>query len=492
MIQGKKINKQRISTEIVNISKYFLILFFGIVLFYFLFGKGFFKSAYKSRAAPIKTKIYGLGDSILVGQKDCTINPILCFFEAYTYLYLLANQARSTQSIQYINAGYGGTTAYGTSSYVNPPYKNGFINKSTTIPNTQTVLSRPENLTSSGKSGLLRANEGEFSQVQGSDVIISYGRNDVNMASISIDNFASAMTQIVASFNNTNNITLLTIPPMNPTAWSLYVPPASRRKEFDARIRSHSFPIELDRFFSAQIWELAYKKNMEIVPVHENLYFYPNTAYFSSDGIHPSSNGHVQLYNLIRNRSKVIQNTLNTVSKDESFKITGNNTGQIVFKQNGSFYYSEAFQSTDAKPFYYTKITTDGTVYATGKSMTVSNVPQDIILTALKSNYLPEEKLAMHITNTSRIKSGTAKIYYASDARISNYCSAQWQILPGNYTGNFFISQENINKYFQKGSYTIALIYTDNAGVNFTGNPSGSCSTTFKTNSNAFARITIQ
>jgi lysophospholipase L1-like esterase len=307
-------------------------------------------------------KVYGLGDSITFGHRECYPTDANCVIEPQTYVYLYAKSVLPNRSV-WGNFGASGTTAAGEvnglNSAINSP--NSFINKQTELPDI--IPADKENLTLNNKTGEQRAKLGEFKNINQAEVLIAYGRNDVGIPSISVEDFKKALITISQTIkqNTTNTTTLLTIPPIAEDWWPRYFADmlTVRRPQYAPLIKDPGYPVELDSFFSAQVWEAAFETNSFVVPVHEYLLFHPQLQYFSSDGLHPSGRGQQILADIILNyKNKVIKTTTESVLGDQ-FLVTSNSIGygQVVFRENnGDFYYSQPFEITPGQNLVFSKM----------------------------------------------------------------------------------------------------------------------------------------
>ncbi len=336
------------------------------------------KTSLHSRASASRL-VYAIGDSITAGFTNFTnwtvFNPSLNMVPD-TFLSVYANQ-NSSQFSSFINLGYAGTTAacaYTCPTSDLPNYasnaKSSYINNFTSLPNNQGPLQTLPNLVNRSAPGLARSNLGQFDSIKNSEVILAYGRNDVDNAGISLDQFYQAENSLVTRLQiNYNSVDLFTVPPMTQSGWSKYASYSTRRHEFDNQIYDQNYPLELDSFFSAKVWEIAYNTKSYIVPVHEFFYTHPDQLanYISPDQVHPGKSGHQILANLINNKSPVYKNSLSVVQVNDKFVITGSSGyGMVVYySDNGSFYYSEPFQSGPNLIYMGQKLSNQAYVYST-------------------------------------------------------------------------------------------------------------------------------
>ncbi|MDO8658812.1 MAG: SdrD B-like domain-containing protein, partial [Candidatus Levybacteria bacterium] len=342
----------------------------------------------RQRAAEIPsgtraTNIVALGDSITFAAVDCTSSATSsCVLGPNTYLYLYASSVLPNGSV-YSNYAYSGTTAScvgacpTTDPIITPDAThvlNSYINKDSILPNNQSGIIQVANMAVRYAPGLARSQMGQFDNFTNSEVIIAWGRNDIPL---SIDQYKNAINSIANRIktNPTNIVTFLTIPPMSKNGWAMYQPFSVRRHDFDDRITDQSYPKELDTFFSAKVWEVAYETDSYIVPFSEYMMKFPHPEYFSSDEIHPTSAGHKLIADLIKTaKGKVQKKGLETISINSKFVIRSTQPvyGQIISNKNGQFYYSEQFYVDESNPYIGSKLTNDVSVYS-NTNITIDN-----------------------------------------------------------------------------------------------------------------------
>ena len=445
-----------------------------------------------SSARPV-INVYALGDSITFGHKDCKSSP--CTFEKNTYLSNYSAGLASGATATFHNYALSGTKAFGN-TLINSAtvFKNGYIQKAVVAPNNQSALESESNLTQNNNQGQYLLNTGYFSAIKGGKVFLAYGRNDVNNANETIDDFKTAEADLVKTLNSQENtVTIITIPPMSPQAWADYVPSSKRTRAFDVSIKSQVYPVELDAFYASKQWEVAYETNSTIVPLSE--YFANNykSDYFSNDGIHPSTTGHKLISDLIASTSSKVERTdLSSQSNGSiiTLSATAQGYGQIVYKTGTTFVYSQPFQVAPNMPYTLEKITNNAYVYST-VPVTAAKQTQ-VKLWNRQDSYTTSDKLSFVVSGVSAVKG--LKLYAVkNDASI--FCKTKpnpWFEIKGSLVlGNYFnVALEN-KSYFTPGEYIVAMVYTDMSNKAVSGNPGGNCGTTITPNPNGFVKIKI-
>ena len=296
----------------------------------------------------VKPNLLLIGDSIGYGVRDCT--DVSCDLEANTFLALYASYHGLPR---YINASESETSAFEPDN---------LIKESTS--------------TSAKKmSGVARARAGEFAKYHDADVIIEYGRNDVNAGVASDSNFYNALLEIGNSLLSpggdnvarNNSLVYMTIPPMTPTSWISAASKRTARPEYKEQIASTEYPIEYDSIFSARIWEAAQELGADIVPVHEYLYFHPDEKYFSTDGIHPSSEGVKLLTWLFTFRGGVIKTDLNSIPLNSTISVTSNEHGfgMVVSKKDGQIIQAKPLELIEGNRYPILRINDEMTLLST-------------------------------------------------------------------------------------------------------------------------------
>ena len=293
-----------------------------------------------SSSSPIqvgKPSVLLIGDSIGYGHRDCTITS--CQLEENTFLSLYAFRGGANSIV---NAAISETSA----SNVNPDTM----------------------------SGQARAQAGEFDDVTNTESIIEYGRNDINRGIASDTDFYEALMDIGNSLlspgenivERNNNLVFMTIPPMTPTSWISAAGKRTARPEYKEQIASTEYPIEYDSIFSARIWEAAQELGADIVPVHEYFYFHPDDRYFSTDGIHPSSEGVKLLTWLFSFRGGVMQTDLNSIPLNSTISATSNahGFGMVVSKKDGQIIKAAPIEFYENKSISFLKTDGDVTLFS--------------------------------------------------------------------------------------------------------------------------------
>lgn len=323
--------------------------------------------------------IAALGDSITDGFYNCTstTSPSTCPLQPNNYLFLYASSVLPSGA-SYLNFGYAGTTAAcpGTCPTTDMPntnpqaFKNSYIQNTVRLPANESMIQSQDNMENRTAPGIVRANLGEFDALTHTNVIIGWGRNDVDTPSITLDSYKQALQQIAAHVtkNITNTITFLTISPMDEQGWSIYYPVGNRRTAYNDRISDLNYPRELDSFFSAQEWEVAYNIHASVAPLSEYLWHNPTGDYLSTDHIHPSANGYMLIASVLKNNQGFVTRTQVSYPIDTKYAIRaqGATYGEIVSEENGQFYYAEPFYADSITPYIAKVITPQTFIYSNG------------------------------------------------------------------------------------------------------------------------------
>lgn len=305
-----------------------------------------------------------IGDSISFGHRDCTTNGQFdisaCKIEKNTYGYLFARDTMADGGT-FSNLAYSGSTATCShdctkSATDYPADPNGFRNKFSspmiTLPEDPSAISN-SSLVFSEASGERRANTGEFSNLTNTTVLVAYGRNDVNRPPISLKDFINAYQHTLNGLPDSNEIIALTVFPQTDSFWRIVANDITLYKKVGNNPHLSTLQ-QLDHAFSAEIWKLAATKHAQVAPIHEYFFFHPSQDYFSSDGLHPSAAGHLEIEKiLLQHTSPVIETDISDFAdKTISIQSTEETYGEILTeKPDGSFVSAQPFMSTKEKPY---------------------------------------------------------------------------------------------------------------------------------------------